>query len=476
MDEAIKGRILHLYTVEKLSIRQIAEQLHIGRKAAAGVINDSNCEKTSALGQKVFNIDPYKSLIGQWYKEYPKLKSIQIYERLKEYGYKGGYRTVSKYTLQYRQKKNEYYHALTFVSGEESQVDWFTVTNLSFGVVYAFVMVLSYSRYSWGKFYPRNSFEFFLDGHIECFRKFNGITHTYRYDNLKSVVLSRYPETRYNPQFLEFARHYGFGIHLCNTYSAYEKGRVEKKGQDVRSFLYGNTFKDINNLNDKFYAYLDKRNDIIHRSTNRKPNEMFKEEKLIQLPVKEYSPTRIIPAVLVSKTGFIQFEMNKYSVPNTCASKNADIIAYPEKLEVIINNSRVALHKRIFSKNQTIENPMHREKILEITPKYKQQRILQLMQSMDNDIALFLIKAEAEGEDKLSYAYELFKLLKLVSRNTLIWAIKKACSVSAYKLKAVLSLLDLPKEKENNPVYPKDTNLLNIKYKERGLDSYDRHE
>lgn len=474
MDEAIKERILHLYIVEKLSTRQIALRLHIGRKAAAGVINSNTSPKTEI--QKVSNLDQYKPLIGQWYKEYPLLKSKQIYERLKEYGYKGGYRTVSKYTLQYRQKKSEYYHALTFVPGEEAQVDWFTVTNLPFGTVYALVMVLSYSRYTWGRFYIRNSYEFFLSGHIECFRKFNGIPHSCRYDNLKSVVLARYPETRYNPQFLEFARHYGFGIHLCNTYSAHEKGRVERKGQDIRSFLYGKTFKDIQDLNEKFYIWLEEKNNTEHRSTNRKPDEMFKEEKLIHLPVNEYKPCRIIPFVLVSKTGFIQFEMNKYSVPNTCSFKKADITVYPEKIEIFMNNSRVAVHKRNFGRNQTIENPMHREKILGITPKYKYARMLQLMQNMDNDIALLLAKAEAEGEDKLSYAYELFKLLKLVSRNTLIWAVKKAYSTSAYKLKAILSLLDLPKEKENNPVYPRDTNLLNIKYEERGLDSYDRHE
>lgn len=471
MDEETKERILHLYSVEKLSIRQIAEQLRISRKTAVGVINDSNCKKTES--QKISNLDQYKSLIGQWYKEYPLLKSIQIYERLKEYGYKGGYRTVSKYTLQYRKKKNDYYHALNFLPGEEAQVDWFTITGLPFGTVYVFVMVLSYSRYAWGKFYLKNSYEFFLSGHIECFRKFNGIPHSCRYDNLKSVVLQRYPETKYNPQFLEFARYHGFSIYLCNTYSAHEKGRVERKGQDIRSFLYGKTFKDIQDLNGKFYIWLAEKNNIEHRSTNRKPNEMFKEEKLIHLPANEYKPCKTIPAVLVSKTGFVEFETNKYSVPNTCSSKKADLFVYPEKIEIFINNNRVSIHKRSFLRNQIIENPLHRERILNITLKYKSARILQLIQNMDKDIEIFLKKAEEEGEDKTACACELFKLLKLIPRNTLIWAVKKACSASAYKLKAVISLLDLPKEKENNPVYPKDTNLLDIKYEERRIDLYD---
>lgn len=478
MDEEIKQKILHLRTVEKLSVRQISQQLHVSRKTAALVISDNNGSIIEKLpSSKIYNLDPYKSLIGQWYKEYPLLKSIQVYSRLKEYGYTGGYRTVSKYTLQYRTKKHEYFHALTFLPGEEAQVDWVIVNDLPFGPVYLFLMVLSYSRYVWGKFYPRCTYEFFLDGHIECFREFKGTAHSNRYDNLKSVVLERNPETKYNPQFLEFARHYGFGIYLCNTYSPHEKGRVERKGGHVRgSFLYGGTFNGLQDLNEKFRTWLNERNNTIHRETNRTPNEMFKEEKLIRLPLKEYSPTRIIPAVLVSKTGFVQFETNKYSAPNTCASKKADIIAYPDKLEVFIDDSRVASHKRIFLKKQQIENPLHREKILEITPKYKHQRILQLMQNMDKSMELFLSKAEAEGEDKTLYAYELFKLLKLVSRNTLIWAVNRACSVSAYKLKSVISSLDFPKERESNPVYPKNPDILNITYEKRRLEDYDKHE
>lgn len=474
MDDETGQKILYLYTVMKLSVRQIAKQLRIGRETVAMVIREDSAEEL--IYPKTSILDQYKPLIGQWYKEYPLLKSVQVYQRLKEYGYKGGYRIVSEYTYPYRKKKTDYYHELTFLPGEEAQVDWVVVKDSILGTVYAFLMVLSYSRYAWGKFYPRSSFEFFLDGHIECFRRFNGTAHSNRYDNLKSVVLARNPETKYNPQFLEFARHYGFGIYLCNTYSPHEKGRVERKGGDVRTFLYGQTFKDIQDLNEKFSIWLNLRNNTIHRGTNRKPVEMFKEEKLIQLPVKEYSPTRIIPAALVSKTGFVQFETNKYSVPNTCASKRADITVYPERIEVFINNSRAALHKRVFSKNQTIENPLHREKILEMTPKYKQQRILQLIQNMDKDMELFLTKAESEGENKIVYAYELFKLLKLVPRNTLIWAVKKVSSVCAYKLKSVISLLDLPKEKETNPVYPKDANILNIKYEERRLSDYDKHE
>lgn len=472
MNEELEKTVLQLYTVEKLTIRQIWKRLGIGRDRVSRIIQGAggNAKK---LKDRELIIDKYKSIIGEWYKEHPYLKALQVYERLKGYGYTGSYRVVALYTAdRYRTKKKEKYHALEFLPGEEGQVDWFIVNDSTIGRVYGFVMVLSYSRYCWGKFYPKNSFEFFIDGHMECFRKFNGAPHKCRYDNVKSVIISRHPEIKYNPQFMDFARHYGFGIHVCNPYSGNEKGRVERIGRDIRVFLYGQTFSDIGDLNKKFYEWLTKRNNTTHRTTGKPPLELLKEEKLMNLPQGEYQGGRIIP-VFVSKTGFIEFETNKYSVPAASDCKGAQITAYPDKIIVTCGRSRIAMHKRCFEKHKIIENPLHREQILNRTGKYKYQRILQLMKNMDKSIAVFLSCAYEQGEDEIENAYQLFRLLKLCSRERLINCIKEACTVKAYKLKAVMSLLNLPHSKENNPVYPRDNKLLNINYETRRLEEYD---
>lgn len=469
MDESLRKRILHLFNVEKLSFRQIGIQLGICRNAVSDIVRKVGIKE---VYKKESILSSYKALIGQWYKEYPLLKATQIYERLKSYGFKGSYNLVAIYTKEIRGPRNKYYHALEFLPGQEAQIDWIEA-NLGFGKVYGFLFVLSYSRYGWGIFYPRNSFEFFLDGHIQCFKRINGVSHSCRYDNIKSVVISRDPQIQYNPQFLDFSRFYGFSIYLCNPYSAHEKGRVERLGRDVRGFLYGNTFNDILALNNGFHKWLDNRNNTIHRVTLKKPIELLKEEKLLLLPEGEYSAGKIV-SVTVSKTGFVEFDTNKYSVPNTCSSKQAELIAYPDKVIVMVNGHKAAGHKRSFSRNQVIENPLHREKLLNVTPKYKYKRILQLMKNMDPGINLFLIKAEESGEDGTLYAYQLFKLLKLFPRDTIINCVREACSVNAFKIKTVLSLLKLPHEKEDNPVYPKDINLLDINYEERRLEDYDR--
>ena len=48
------------------------------------------------------------------------------------------------------------------------------------------------------------------------------------------------------------------------------------------------------------------------------------------------------------------------------------------------------------------------------------------MTRMDEAVALFLRRAEAQGADPVKDAYVLFKLLKIVSKATLLSAVRQA--------------------------------------------------
>ena len=222
MQESLQNRARHLYQVEGLSLNQVAEKLGISRKKVTRLIRQDDLSRRSSGNI----IAPYQRLIQQWYTEYPFLQAIQVLQRLKSYGYEGGYTAVKDCTLSLRKKrKGNSYHALNFLPGEEAQVDWMQ-RRMPFGVVYGFVYILSYSRYLYAHFYLRSSMEFFLDGHIEAFKEIRGVANRHTYDNLKSVVIKRKPEISYNARFLDFARHYGFSIRACNPGKPNEKGRV----------------------------------------------------------------------------------------------------------------------------------------------------------------------------------------------------------------------------------------------------------
>ena len=467
-EETLNQRILHLQQVEKLSQRQIANVLGIGRKRVRRIIKGTNSAKPIP---KKSVIDDYIHLIVHWYKQYPNLKALQVYERLKSYGYQGSYPSVVLFLREYRKPKENVYHPLVFLPGEEAQIDWFFFNHELLGQVAGFVYILAYSRYAWGIFYPKTSFEFFLAGHLECFKHIGGLAHCHRYDNLKSVCLKRAPVIEYNPQFLDFSRFYGFSIYLCNPYKGNEKGRVERLIRDIRGFLYAETFIDLNDLNRKFHLWLEKRNNTEHRSTGKTPKDLFVQERLIRLPQETYPPRRIIPAV-ASKTALVKFETNKYSVPSTCAGKAVDIAAYPEDIHISLSGGKVATHKRSFGKKQIIQNPLHAERLLNHTPNFKMQRILQLITGMDEAFNDFIAKQDTDDE-RMQVAYELFSLSKTHSRAMLISAVRELNSMPCFKIKALRSLLHLPEPKESTLLWPQNQKLLNLTYEERSLNDYD---
>jgi transposase len=467
MDEALQSQARHLCAVEKLSIRQVAQKLGISRKKAARLISRDNLtrKKPDSI------IKPYEGLIQEWYREYPFLQAIQVYERLKSYGFTGGYTSVKEYTQPFRKKRSKKaYHELVFLPGQEAQVDWMQRT-LPFGVVYGFVYILAFSRYLYVRFYPRSSMEFFLDGHIEAFRETGGVAGTNRYDNLKSVVISRKPDITYNAQFLDFARHYGFSIYACNPGKANEKGRVERVIRDIGGFISINTFRDIEELNKKVSLWRIERNNRVHRTTEERPLVLLKKERLKGLPQIPYKPYRVQQAA-ISTTGFVYFDTNRYSVPSSYSGTPCDIFVYPGHIEITVKGRKIAVHPRTFKKKTKIENPAHRERLLEITPNFKHQRIYQLMRAMDKNIEQFIVCNQQEGQDPLAVAYGLFKLLKGNAKETLISAVKEALTGKIYKAAYVQSLLE-PSGYQDNPVHPQDTGLLSIDYEGRDLSDYD---
>ena len=75
----------------------------------------------------------------------------------------------------------------------------------------AFVMVLSYSRRIFLRFYLDARMENFLRGHVAAFTAFDGVPRTLLYDNLKSAVLERDGQAiRFNPALLDFAGYHRF--------------------------------------------------------------------------------------------------------------------------------------------------------------------------------------------------------------------------------------------------------------------------
>jgi hypothetical protein len=271
---------------------------------------------------------------------------------------------------------------------------------------------------------------------------------------------------------MEFACHYGFSLHACNVARGNEKGRVERIIRDCKGFLRVTPVASLQELNARVLVWQQERNLRVHRSTQRPPAEMLREEKLRPLPQIEARPYRRVAAT-VSKTAFVEFDLNRYSVPTTYAEAAAEILALPDTVEVLVGGRRVAVHPRLFGRKEKTELPAHREGLLQRSPRTKFLRIYELMAGLGAEIKVFLENGQAEGEDPVQAAYVMFRHLRSISKETLLSAVREANALKVYKIKYIHSLLERSGAKEPPTVRPQDERFLEITYEARKLDDYD---
>ena len=468
----LAGQVRYLKDVENLSFRQLAEELGIHRATCSKLYaGDSG---SPAVRTRL--LDPYRDLIAQWYQEHPSLKAIQIFGRLKQRQVQVGYTAVKDFTREFRKPKPAFYHTLEFQAGEESQVDWFFLNHPSLGKLAGFALVLSYSRYFFAHFFPRYSFEFFIEGHLCAFEAMGGLTHALRYDNLKSVVLRVKPRT-FNPAFVDFAQYYGFEIRLCNVRRANEKGRIERAIRTVRE-TFCNTASDyqtLDALNKALQEWCDQKNKTPHRSTGKPPVELKKEERLKPLPQRPWRNCHILPAQDSSKTGLVTFDTNRYSIPEYLVSEPLTIHAFCDRLEIYdVKGNKIASHPRCFARHQKpIINPAHRS-FNRISNQAKRERIYAVIKNLDPVVAQFLLLNEGVGEDPYVSAHSLFVLLKAHARATVVSAVKDALKRRLPRMKCISSLLSAPPEDGTPEVLPQRHELLELSYRPRPLEEYEK--
>jgi hypothetical protein len=294
-----------------------------------------------------------------------------------------------------------------------------------------------------------------------------------RYDNLSTVVLKRRPEIRYNPRFVEFSRHYGLEIRLCNPGAGNEKGRVERAIRTMRGTFFNTMEKyaSLKALNQGLREWVNNKNHTVHRATEKKPADLLQDEKLRPLPQKPWNNVFIHPPVKTTKTAMMIFDTNSYSVPDYLVGKSLSIHSTPDTVKIYDGDKQVASHPRSFERRQQIINPLHRS-YCKLSVKAKMQRIHAVITDLNPAISDFLVKNQACGEEPQKTAYEIFKLMNTHSRGMLISVASECIKKKSPRLRTFISYLRMePVEAET--VLPQNGALLNISYKPRGLEEYD---
>ncbi len=215
-----------------MSISEIARRTGASRKTVRKYIAMEKPAKYSRGGRQSV-IAPYTDYVRSRIDKY-NLSAVRIYEEIREKGYPGSYTTVKRLCRELRKDRRiQAVYRYETEPGKQSQVDFGEFGHIEIDgkqrKLYAFSMILGYSRMRYVKFTTDISTENVIKIHLNAFSFYGGFTDTILYDNMKQIVIDRKikaSESTFNQKFLDFAEYYGIVIRLCYPYRPETKGKI----------------------------------------------------------------------------------------------------------------------------------------------------------------------------------------------------------------------------------------------------------
>ncbi len=346
------------------SIRQTAKLSGHARNTVRSMIRPGHNEpKPESRGRKS-KLTDFKEYLRTRYLE-TGLSGVRLCEEIRAMGFTGSVSAVRRFLQTIEKGEISPKATVRFETppGEQAQVDWAEIGYFldEDGIrrkIYAFLMVLSYSRMLFIEFVTDISTESLIACHQKAFAYFGGYTRKILYDNMKQVRLS---QTTWNPLFQDFLGHYGIIANTHRPYRARTKGKVERAVLYLRdSFIKGREFENLADLRQQGFHWQEQTaNRRVHATTGKKPSELFKNERLI--PMANITEYRLAAKVSrkVSAEGFVHYAGSRYSVAPKAVGKTVLIEQDEQILRVTSDDLIIAEHQVSVKKNADVINPEH---------------------------------------------------------------------------------------------------------------------
>lgn len=460
IDKELEAKILRLHHVEKWGVHTIARLLPVHHTAVERVLTQAGLPAPER-GQRSSIRDDYNGFILDKLGEHPELTAQRLYVMACERGYQGCSSHFRARVAELRPRKpSEAYLRLKTYEGEQMQCDWGSFGHLQIGrakrPLMAFVMVLSWSRMIFLRFYLNQRMESFLRGHVAALDYFQGSAKVCLYDNLKSAVLDRRGDAiRFNPTLLELSAHYHYEPRPCAPYRGNQKGRVERSIRFIRSaFFAARSWSDLDDLNAQAERWCLEQ--AAARPCPEDPSMTVGEAFALEQPTLLALPDNAFPAdervtVSIGKTPYARYDWNDYSVPHTHARRSLTVLASLDTVRILDGTSVIATHARHFGKGEQIENPDHIQKLVDYKRAARHHRAQdRLARSVPQSIELIRRGAE-RGYRPSQLSVELLSLLDSYGAVELEAAINEALVQDVPHPNAVRLALERRREEQNRP-------------------------
>lgn len=482
-----EAKILRYYHVEKWRVGTISRELHVHHSTIKRVLANTGVPKANILPGPSM-LDPYLGFVLETLEKYPSLTARRLYDMVCERGYPGGADHFRHLISLHRPRRAaEAYLRLRTLPAEQAQVDWGHFGHITIGKakrpLMAFVMVLSYSRKIFIRFYLNQRMANFLCGHQAAFDAWGGVPKVLLYDNLKSAVLERRQDAiRFHPTLLEFSAHYRFEPRPVAVARGNEKGRVERAIRYVRdNFFAAREWKDIDDLNHQATLWCDgpAANRPCPEDKSQSVKVTFEQEQsaLLSLPDNPY-PTEEQEEVRVGKTPYVRFDLNDYSVPYTHVRRTLSVRATQKKVKILDAAQVIAEHSRSYDKAQQIESEQHIRELVDRKKQAKRHRGQDRLTHAAPSASALLKGAAQRNYNLGSITANLLLLLDDYGAVELEAAIQEALKKDVPHPNAVRISLQKRREQQQKlpPVQldlPDDQRVRNQAVRPHSLDSYD---
>ncbi|GFZ87002.1 transposase [Compostibacillus humi] len=345
-----------------LSISEIQRVMKINWRTAKKYADEDQLPQQKEYKRKgMMYEEKWGEIVSDWLFEDSKLKKKsrrtrkQIFEDLREMGFKGSYRTVcyfiSDWLTTHQEEKDKGYERLEHPPGE-AQVDFGVMEAVQDGEIvdiHSLVMSFPNSNAGFAVPLPAENQECFLHGLNTLFKQVGGVPRKIRIDNLTPAVKktrSKMEEAQLTDEFIQFQNYYGFDVQVCNPRSGHEKGNVENKVGYVRYnfFTTAPIMNSYEDLTDQIFLKLEADRNRIHYSKNVRIEDLWQEEKkyLLALPEKTY-PVFKEQLFKVNKYNEVKVDQMLVHVPRGGNYSQLQLILTWDQLKVVSPNGEILL-------------------------------------------------------------------------------------------------------------------------------------
>lgn len=271
-------------------------------------------------------LEPFHGFIDALLEDDSFINLVPVFEQIQRRGYTGGMTILRDYARKVRKRiTTKAVRRYETDPGHQAQVDWKECGRWNIGgeliKIYAFVMVLGYSRKPFVLFTTNMKLSTVLKAHLLAFAWYGAVPREILYDNMKTAWQYISGQWMVNPGLLKLASACGFTPRRCRVRRPQTKGKVERFiGYLAHNFLprftgtEGTTIADLNDAVAQWLVDVDERQIGGLRTTRR---ERFAEEKPFMHPwIPEAAPdVRHNEDLVVSREGLVSWQTNRYSVP-----------------------------------------------------------------------------------------------------------------------------------------------------------------